>query len=194
MSLHHDAKCLVTCTNNDKSHEGDVGTFFTGFCLCAFLLLEQRDISHSILILGYLMFPVLYDVSITVARRLLKRKPVVKPHKNPDFAININGDAIKLVTEQHKFDSSMVEGDIEKFSALMSILTKAQIDCAVVIYDIFGNEAAFVFTSFVSAYQTKKDKVLVNEDISKYRRRLRAMQLRIDRVERLLNHRDHAVN
>tara|TARA_B100002019_G_C20956091_1_gene443965 strand:- start:10 stop:240 length:231 start_codon:yes stop_codon:yes gene_type:complete len=27
MSIHHDAKCLVTCTNNDKSHEGDVGTF-----------------------------------------------------------------------------------------------------------------------------------------------------------------------
>ena len=50
----------------------------------------------------------------------------------------------------------MVEGDIEKFSALMSILTKAQIDCAVVIYDIFGNEAAFVFSSFVSAYQAKK--------------------------------------
>jgi ubiquinone biosynthesis protein UbiJ len=119
---------------------------------------------------------------------------VVKPHKNPDFAININGDAIKLVTEQHKFDSSMVEGDIEKFSALMSILTKAQIDCAVVIYDIFGNEAAFVFTCFVSAYQAKKDKVLVNENISIYRTRLRAVQLRIDRVERLLNHRDHAVN
>ena len=119
---------------------------------------------------------------------------VVKPHKNPDFAININGDAIKLVTEQHKFDSSMVEGDIEKFSALMSILTKAQIDCAVVIYDIFGNEAAFVFTSFVSAYQAKKDKVLVNENISIYKTRLRAIQLKIDRVERLLNHRDHAVN
>ena len=119
---------------------------------------------------------------------------VVKPHKNPDFAININGDAIQLVTEQHKFDSSMVEGDIEKFSALMSILTKAQIDCAVTIYDIFGNEAAFVFTCFVSAYQAKKDKVLVNENISMYRTRLRAMQLRIDRVERLLNHRDHAVN
>ncbi len=119
---------------------------------------------------------------------------VVKPHKNPDFTISINGDALKLVTEQHKFASSMVEGDLEKFSALMSILTKVQVDCAVVIYDIFGNEAAFVFTSFVSAYQTKKDKVLVNEDISMYRRRLRAMQLRIDRVERLLNHRDHAVN
>ena len=119
---------------------------------------------------------------------------VVKPHKNPDFKVNINGDAIKLVTEQHKFDSSMVEGDIEKFSALMSILTKAQIDCAVVIYDIFGNEAAFVFTSFVSAYQAKKDKVLVNENISIYKTRLRAIQLKIDRVERLLNHRDHAVN
>ena len=119
---------------------------------------------------------------------------VVKPHKNPDFTININGDAIKLVTEQHKFASSMVEGDIEKFSALMSILTKAQADCAVIIYDIFGNEAAFVFSSFVSAYQAKKDKVLVNENISVYKTRLRAMQLRIDRVERLLNHRDHAVN
>jgi hypothetical protein len=76
----------------------------------------------------------------------------------------------------------------------MSILTKVQVDCAVVIYDIFGNEAAFVFTSFVSAYQTKKDKALVNENISMYRRRLRDMQLRIDRVERLLNHRDNAVN
>ena len=119
---------------------------------------------------------------------------VVKPHKNPDFTININGDAIKLVTEQHKFVSSMVEGDIEKFSALMSILTKVQADCAVVIYDIFGNEAAFVFSSFVSAYQAKKDKVLVNENISVYKTRLRAMQLRIDRVEKLLNHRDHAVN
>ena len=119
---------------------------------------------------------------------------VVKPHKNPDFAININGDAIKLVTEQHKFDSSMVEGDIEKFSALMSILTKAQIDCAVVIYDIFGNEAAFVFMSFVSAYQEKKDWVLVNENISGYKTRLRSMQLRIDRAERLLNHRNHAIN
>ena len=119
---------------------------------------------------------------------------VVRPHKNPDFTININGDAIKLVTEQHAFDSSMVEGDIEKFSALMSILTKVQADCAVVIYDIFGNEAAFVFSSFVSAYQAKKDKVLVNENISVYKTRLRAMQLRIDRVERLLNHRDHAVN
>ena len=119
---------------------------------------------------------------------------VVRPHKNPDFTININGDAIKLVTEQHKFVSSMVEGDIEKFSALMSILTKVQADCTVVIYDIFGNEAAFVFSSFVSAYQAKKDKVLVNENISMYRTRLRAMQLRIDRVERLLNHRDHAVN
>ena len=71
---------------------------------------------------------------------------------------------------------------------------RQQIDCAVVIYDIFGNEAAFVFTSFVSAYQAKKDKVLVNENISMYRRRLRDMQLRIDRVERLLNHRDNAVN
>ena len=119
---------------------------------------------------------------------------LVKPHKNPDFTISINGDALKLVTEQHEFDSSMVEGDIEKFSAFMSILTKAQVDCAVVIYDIFGNEAAFVFTSFVSAYQTKKDKALVNENISIYRTRLRAIQLRIDRVERLLNHRDHAVN
>ena len=119
---------------------------------------------------------------------------VVKPHKNPDFTININGDAIKLVTEQHKFASSMVEGDLEKFSALMSILTKVQADCAVVIYDIFGNEAAFVFSSFVSAYQAKKDKVLVNENISVYKTRLRAMQLRIDRVEKLLNHRDHAVN
>ena len=119
---------------------------------------------------------------------------VVKPHKNPDFTININRDAIKLVTEQHKFVSSMVEGDTEKFSALMSILTKVQADCAVVIYDIFGNEAAFVFSSFVSAYQAKKDKVLVNENISVYKTRLRAMQLRIDRVERLLNHRDHAVN
>ena len=119
---------------------------------------------------------------------------VVKPHKNPDFIININGDAIKLVTEQHKFVSSMVEGDTEKFSALMSILTKVQADCAVVIYDIFGNEAAFVFSSFVSAYQAKKDKVLVNENISVYKTRLRAMQLRIDRVEKLLNHRDHAVN
>ena len=119
---------------------------------------------------------------------------LVKPHKNPDFTISINGDALKLVTEQHEFDSSMVEGDIEKFSAFMSILTKAQVDCAVVIYDIFGNEAAFVFTSFVSAYQTKKDKALVNENITIYRTRLRAIQLRIDRVERLLNHRDHAVN
>ena len=61
---------------------------------------------------------------------------VVKPHKNPDFTININGDAIKLVTEQHKFVSSMVEGDIEKFSALMSILTKVQADCAVVILSL----------------------------------------------------------
>ena len=122
------------------------------------------------------------------------KSSVVKPHKNPDFTISINGDAFKLVTEEHAFDSSMVEGDIEKFSALMSILTKAQIDCAVVIYDIFGNEAAFVFTSFVSAYQAKKDKVLVNENISIYKTRLRAIQLKIDRVERLLNHRDHAVN
>ena len=48
---------------------------------------------------------------------------LVKPHKNPDFTISINGDALKLVTEQHEFDSSMVEGDIEKFSALMSSLT-----------------------------------------------------------------------
>ena len=130
-----------------------------------------------------------FGVSIASSQAL-----VVTPHKNPDFTININGGAFKLVTEQHKFASSMVEGDLEKFSALMSILTKVQADCAAVIYDIFGNEAAFVFTSFVSAYQAKKDKVLVNEDISMYRRRLRAMQLRIDRVERLLNYRDHAVN
>jgi ubiquinone biosynthesis protein UbiJ len=119
---------------------------------------------------------------------------IVKPHKNPDFSINLSGGAIKLVTHQHKFVSSMVEGDTEKFSALMSILTKAQLDCAVAIYDIFGNKAAFIFTSFISAYQSKKDKVIVNNNLSLYKTRLRAMQLRIDRVERLLNHRDHAIN
>lgn len=75
-----------------KIIQGDVGTFFTGFCLPSFLLLEFRDISESILVMGYLFFPVLFDISVTIASRLLERKSVTTPHKGFFFhKLNLKG-------------------------------------------------------------------------------------------------------
>ncbi|NCP61826.1 MAG: hypothetical protein GW748_01320 [Alphaproteobacteria bacterium] len=75
-----------------KIIQGDVGTFFTGFCLPSFLLLEFQDISESVLVMGYLFFPVLFDISATVALRLLQRKSVTTPHKGFFFhQLNLKG-------------------------------------------------------------------------------------------------------
>lgn len=64
-----------------KIIQGDVGTFFTGFCLPSFLLLELRDISDSVLVMGLLFFPMLFDISVTIATRLIRRETVTQPHK-----------------------------------------------------------------------------------------------------------------
>ena len=75
-----------------KIIQGDVGTFFTGFCLPSFLLLEFQDISESVLVLGYLFFPVLFDISTTIALRLVQRKSVTTPHKGFFFhQLNLKG-------------------------------------------------------------------------------------------------------
>lgn len=64
-----------------KIFQGDVGTFFTGLCLPSFLLLENKDLGDSVLFMGHLFFPMLFDVSVTIAHRLIRRKTVTKPHK-----------------------------------------------------------------------------------------------------------------
>lgn len=65
-----------------KIIQGDVGTLFTGFCLPLFLLLEDSfSLMKSILILGHLLFPMLWDISVTVGSRVLKKQPVTTPHK-----------------------------------------------------------------------------------------------------------------
>ncbi|HBN22234.1 MAG TPA: hypothetical protein DD412_03250 [Holosporales bacterium] len=75
-----------------KIIQGDVGTFFTGVCLPSFLLLEFQDISESVLVMGYLFFPVLFDISITIALRLVQRKSVTTPHKGFFFhRLNLKG-------------------------------------------------------------------------------------------------------
>ena len=75
-----------------KIIQGDVGAFFTGLCLPSFLLLEQNDISESILLMGHLFFPMLFDISTTIATRLLQRKTVMKPHKGFFFhRLNLKG-------------------------------------------------------------------------------------------------------
>lgn len=72
--------------------QGDVGTFFTGFCLPSFLLLEFQDISESVFVLGYLFFPVLFDISLTIALRLVQGKSVTTPHKGFFFhRLNLKG-------------------------------------------------------------------------------------------------------
>tara|TARA_R110002095_G_scaffold145839_1_gene126221 strand:- start:667 stop:1662 length:996 start_codon:yes stop_codon:yes gene_type:complete len=75
-----------------KIIQGDVGTFFTGFCLPSFLLLEFGDISDSVLMMGYLFFPVLFDISLTIALRLFRRQSVTTPHKGFFFhRLNLKG-------------------------------------------------------------------------------------------------------
>ena len=75
-----------------KIFQGDVGTFFTGLCLPSFLLLELQDISESVLLMGHLFFPMLFDISATIATRLLHRKSVTKPHKGFFFhKLNLKG-------------------------------------------------------------------------------------------------------
>ncbi|MEK9649682.1 MAG: hypothetical protein VW146_01890 [Gammaproteobacteria bacterium] len=119
---------------------------------------------------------------------------ILKPHKNPDFTLNISRRALKLITDQKKFDSSMVTGDIEMFAALMNILAKTKADFTVVVYDIFGREAGYVFESFVAAFSRIKERKLSNKNIVVYKKRLRLLQLKIDRVEKLIIQRTHAVN
>ncbi len=75
-----------------KIIQGDVGTFFTGLCLPSFLLLELHDISDSVLLMGHLFFPMLFDISVTIASRILHHKTVTQPHKGFFFhKLNLKG-------------------------------------------------------------------------------------------------------
>ena len=75
-----------------KIIQGDVGTFFTGLCLPSFLILELKDISESVFLMGHLFFPMLFDISLTIATRILQRKTVTQPHKGFFFhKLNLKG-------------------------------------------------------------------------------------------------------
>jgi UDP-N-acetylmuramyl pentapeptide phosphotransferase/UDP-N-acetylglucosamine-1-phosphate transferase len=65
-----------------KIFQGDTGTLFTGFVLPLFLLLEPLDTSTAVLMMGHMLFPMLFDISLTVGYRLFKRLSITLPHRD----------------------------------------------------------------------------------------------------------------
>lgn len=67
-----------------KIFMGDVGSFFLGLYVPA-LLLTTPHLLFNILVLGHLLFIYILDVSVTIARRIIQKQSVVKPHRDFHF-------------------------------------------------------------------------------------------------------------
>lgn len=117
---------------------------------------------------------------------------ICSPFENPDFILDIKPKSMMRIATLNKSLSSFVSGDIEKFISFVSIISEFKVDCSVAIYDIFGNKAAFIFESILSAYpmltaENTKDR------LAPIKMRIRATQLKLDRIEKIINSNDYAV-
>lgn len=131
----------------------------------------------------------IYNLGIQISE---DEASICSPFENPDFILDIKPDSIKSLAAINKSLSSFVKGDIEKFVSFVSIISEFKVDCSVAIYDIFGNKAAFIFESILSAHPIPAAKN-IEDRITPFKTRLRAMQLKLDRIEKIINSNDYAV-